>query len=103
MIYNDSFTSKSATEIIRLLGQRFRDYRLRMALTQAEVATRAGVSVLTVIKFESGRAENVSMRTFLSLLRSIGSLGDMADVLPELPPDPYATTHSRQRIKSSRP
>ena len=95
MTYQDGYADKSAREIIGLLGLRFRSYRQRMGLTQADVAAHAGVSVLTVVKFESGRAENVSMRTFLSLLRSIGALADMEGVLPELPPDPYSTPENK--------
>ena len=37
----------STTEIIRILGQRARAYRIRLGLTQKELAERAGVSVPT--------------------------------------------------------
>ena len=50
----------SIPELIHLLGSRYRDYRQRADMTQKEVAERAGLSVVTVYKFESGAANNLS-------------------------------------------
>ena len=43
----------SDAEIVRALGLRFRQYRLRMALTQRDVSQRTGLSLATIHKFET--------------------------------------------------
>ena len=44
----------SNTQILQMLGLRFKDYRLMMNLSQGDLAKAAGVSVSTVHKFETG-------------------------------------------------
>lgn len=41
-------------EIVRLLGQRYREYRLHVGLTQKEVDDKSNVTATTIHKFESG-------------------------------------------------
>ena len=79
----------SNAAVVQALGAQFRTYRIRARLTQQEVAQRAGVSVLTVRSFELGRAVNITIGNFLSLLRAIDQLSVVADVLPEVPISPY--------------
>lgn len=92
----------SAPELVRMYGGRLRDYRMHMNLTQQELADRAGVSVLTVRRFESGVASNISFATFLQLLKATDQINEMDRVLQELPPVYAAdSTKKRQRIKHS--
>lgn len=78
-----------AMEIIVMLGKRFKDYRIASNLTQQEVADHSGVSVLTIRNFENGRIGNVTLKTFIELLRTIGAMDGLYDVLPEIPISPY--------------
>ena len=57
-------------------------------MTQKEVAERAGLSVVTVYKFESGAANNLSLGTFLLLLKAVGWIEALDELMPELPPSP---------------
>nr|MBW0039588.1 hypothetical protein [Segatella copri] len=43
----------------------------------------------TIHKFENGTAGNLSLSTFLLLLKVVGQIDAINDVLPELPPSPY--------------
>ena len=45
----------SNTQILQMLGLRFKDYRLMMNLSQGDLAKAAGVSVSIVHKFETGK------------------------------------------------
>lgn len=95
----------STPELVRLLGERFKDYRLRCQLTQKEIAKHSGVGVTTIHKFENGAAGNISMSTFIQLLRSIGSLEAIDDILPELPPSAYLVRRyekQAQRVRHSK-
>ena len=95
----------STPELVRLLGERFKDYRLRCQLTQKEIAEHSGVGLTTIYKFENGTAGNISMSTFIQLLRSIGSLEAIDDILPELPPSAYLVRRyekQAQRVRHSK-
>ena len=76
-------------EIIAKLGARFREYRHLSGLTLREVAEKAGLSVMTIQKFESGTAKDVTMTTILRLLRVINHLENIETLLPQIPESPY--------------
>lgn len=92
-------TSKALSnpEIIRNLGMRFRDYRLRLNMTRKEVSEEAGVGLTTIYKFETGNMKDVSFITLLRLLRAIGERGNWENLLPELPESPYLYENDRKR------
>ncbi len=46
----------STPELVRLLGVRFKEYRMRCNLTQKEVAKLTGLGLTTIHKFENGTA-----------------------------------------------
>ncbi len=56
----------SDAEILQMLGLRFKQYRVALGLTQAELSAKAGVSVMTIHKFETGTARNVTARPAMS-------------------------------------
>ena len=98
---NDSYTMAdlyeySNPELVRMLGQRFKDYRLRCNLTQRDVAEQTGLGLTTIHKFENGTAGNISLATFLLLLKVVRQINAMDNVLPELPPSPYLIKEVRQ-------
>ncbi len=89
------------SEIVRSLGRRFRDYRMRLNMTQKDIADRTALSIPTIYKFESGRLTDMSMATLLKLLRAIGMDRNWDSLLPELPESPYLYKEEkkRQRIR----
>ena len=94
----------STPELISMLGARFRDYRMRCNLTQKEVAEQSGVGLTTIHKFENGTAGNISLSTFILLLKVVGQVNSLNDILPELQPSPYLMRHEKkaQRIRHSK-
>lgn len=95
------YSDYSAPELVKMLGKRFKDYRLRASMTQKDVAEMAGLSVLSVQRFENGMVNNISLSTFLLLLRAIGSINDLDELMPEQPESPYLYNNSGkvQRIR----
>ena len=91
----------SIPELISLLGQRFKDYRLRSEMTQKDVAEQSGITINTIHKFENGKAGNMSLGTFLLLMKSIGCIQQLDEVLPELPESAYLVNEGKkvQRIR----
>lgn len=91
----------SESDIIRIIGVRLREYRLNARFTQKELASRAGVSHITVSQLESGKCRNITMTNFLALLRSLDLLNNIDDLVPELPVSPYSEPERRNngRVK----
>ncbi len=84
-----SITQMYTSEIVTMLGRRFKDYRIGCDMTQMEVSQQSGISVITIRKFENGNLYNITLGTFIELLRAIGFMQGLDDVLPELPVSPY--------------
>lgn len=95
----------STPELVRLLGTRFKEYRIRCNLTQKDVSEQSGIGLTTIHKFESGTAGNISLSTFIVLLKAVGQINAIGTILPELPESPY---HMRkddkkpQRVRHSK-
>lgn len=85
------FTNKSlpTPDIIRNLGERFRDYRMRLRLTRKEVSEKASIGMTTLYKFETGNMTDISFGAIIRLLRAIGMVENWEQLLPELPESPY--------------
>lgn len=99
------FYEYSTPELVRLLGSRFKEYRMRCNLTQQEVADQSGVGLTTIHKFENGTAGNLSLSTFMLLLKVVGRINAFDDLLPELPESPYLIRRNdkkAQRIRHSK-
>ena len=75
----------SIPELVRLLGTRFKDYRMRSHMTQRDVAEQSGLTVNTIHKFENGLVPNMSLSTFLLLLKAIGSINDLSRYRDRMP------------------
>jgi transcriptional regulator with XRE-family HTH domain len=66
-------------EAMLLLAQRLRQQRIQAGYSQSQLATRAGVAVNTVRRFEAGRA--ISLEHFLCLAWGLGLDGEFAALL----------------------
>ena len=96
------FYEYSTPELVRLLGSRFNDYRMRCNLTQKEVAEQSGIGLTTIHKFENGTAGSLSLSTFILLLRVVGQVNALDEVLPELPESPYRVRREEKKAQRIR-
>ena len=96
------FYEYSTPELVRLLGERFKEYRMRCNLTQKEVAEQSGIGLTTIHKFENGTAGSLSLSTFILLLRVVGQVNALDDVLPELPESPYLVRREEKKAQRIR-
>jgi len=88
-MYNELY-EKSGSEIIRVLGKQYSDYRKRMGYTQKDVAEKSGLSVFTISSFENGSSTGIALASLIKLLRAIDCLEEIEKLLPELPESPRA-------------
>lgn len=93
----------SGPDWVKLLGCRFRAYRMASRQTQQEVAVKSGVTVQTIRKFEQGKADNITMTNFIALMKTIGMVDNIEAMLPEIPLSPYLieelTGNKKQRVR----
>ena len=91
----------SIPELIKLLGARFKDYRLRSKMTQKDVSEQSGITITTIHKFENGTSGNMSLGTFLLLMNAIGQINTLDELMPELPDSTYLINaeNKLQRIR----
>ena len=99
-----TLTNKSlpTPDIIRNLGLRFRDYRMRLMMTRKEVSVAARVGMTTLYKFESGNMTDISFGTVIRVLRTIGMVENWDALLPELPKSPYMYYDNDKKIQRVR-
>ena len=96
------YSEYSVTELVRLLGSRFKEYRLRANMTQKEVAEMSGLSMMTIHRFENGMVKNISLGTFLLLLKAVGSINDLNELMPEQPESPYLYDDNQKKAQRVR-
>ena len=74
--------NESAKEEFTMFQDNLKALRKRKGITQEELATASGVSPLTVANIEKGKS--VSLLLFISVLRSLGLLENLEQLVPEI-------------------
>ena len=77
-------------ELAALLGERFRNYRNLLGLSQKDVAINSGVSVMTIVRFEKGQGNSIRLDNLIALFRAIQRLDDIMELVPDMPESLYA-------------
>lgn len=87
--------------VLAELGARLARTRLERNMDQRRLATEAGVSKRTVERLEAG--EPVTMSSFIRVLRALGLLDRLDQLVPEPLPSPIERlkTSGRQRKRAS--
>lgn len=89
------------TGVLDSLGGRISRQRLQRNLTQAELATAAGVSKRTIERLEAGESSQLS--SFIRILRALDLLDRLDAVVPYPTPSPVEQLklQGRQRQRAS--
>lgn len=74
--------------VIAELRERCRSERLLQNMTQEDLATRAGLGINTIRRFEGDDSYSPSLKTFTRIIRVLGGLDVLEQILPERPLDP---------------
>ncbi len=91
------WTERSNLAILREIGQRLKEYRIRKNLQQKELATFAGISLDTVARLEHGSP--ISMEKFIRVLRALDMLENFDLLVPEPPISPILLQKLKGRKK----
>ena len=90
----DNLSYTTNQDIIALLCQRLKEYRLAARISQE----KSGVSLTTISHLEQGVNRNITLNNFISLLRVLGLEQRLSDLLPELPVPPMALKQMNKYI-----
>lgn len=84
----DETNFATGNDLLMLLAQRVKEYRLAARLSQKELAELSGVSQTTISHFEQGVNRNLTLGNFIALLRILGLEQRLMELMPELPMQP---------------
>ena len=98
----NDYAEYSAPELVRMLGIRFKGYRLRSNMTQREIAEVTGLTIPTIQRFENGLSNHISLGTFLLLLKAVGCINDLDELMPEQPESPYLYKDNKKKAQRVR-
>ncbi len=91
----NQFVTAKAREAARRLGAAIRAARLARNLTQADLAQRASISALTLLKIERGEP-SVAMASWLLVLERVGLLS-LLDAPSDVTQDPVGEAARQQQ------
>jgi hypothetical protein len=60
------------------------------------------LSVLSVYRFENGTVTNISLSTFLLLMKAVGCINDLNDLMPEQPESLYLYNKKNKKVQRVR-
>ncbi len=92
--------TRDATDdaILGELGGRLKQVRLEKNLTQAQLATEAGISKRTLERLESGELAT-QLSALFRVCRVLGLVEQFENLIPETAPSPMAQLKSRGRTR----
>ena len=93
-------SNENEKAILVELGQRIKQNRISLNITQAELAQKCGVSPSTETRIENG--EDSKMSNYIKILSGLNLLSNMDIMIPEVQPDfkaLYEQKASRKRAK----
>lgn len=86
--------------IMARIGRSIREYRLDRDMGQQTLAEKAGASLSTIKKVESGGGCNLD--TFINIMRALSRLDDLEQVLPVIKLRPTERLALERKIKPRR-
>ena len=74
------WTEMSDLDVIRRLGERLKTVRIRMDMTQEDLARQAGTNSLTVANLEKGKS--VTVANLVRIMRALDMLENLEEAFP---------------------
>ena len=84
MIYHIMNGQETIFDKIVVLGQRFKEYRKALGVSQRELHRKTGVALSTISLFENGKGHGLSLSHFYLLLDALDLEMDSNVIIPEV-------------------
>ena len=89
-------SNESEKSVLTELGQRIRQNRISLNITQAELAEKCGISSSTENRIENG--EDSKMSNYIRILSGLNMLGNLDVLIPEVQPD-FKALYERKPLR----
>lgn len=83
--------------VAKQLGEKIKEFRLELNMTQKELSEASGVSLFTVQSVEKGN--NTSLEKFVQILRALRRLDVLEPFFAPKPISPIALAKAQQEVK----
>jgi len=92
-----TITSKA---YVREIAERVRKYRINKGMTQSELATRSGVSLRSISRFEQGG--DIQLGNLIKIMQALGLQANLEMIIPDVSnyPSYRVRKNPRQRVRS---
>ena len=95
------YGTESNRAILKEMGNRIKQRRIDLSMTQKELAEQTGISSRTLTNIEQG--ENASFDNIISLLKGLKMIDNLDGLIPETKINPLALLElGRQRQRASK-
>lgn len=94
---------ESETAILKELGNRIKQHRISMNMTQAELAEKCGISMSTEVRIENG--DDSKLSNYIKIISVLGLVENFDLLIPEEQPDykaMYEERPTKKRVSRSR-
>lgn len=94
--------NQNEMSILKEIGQRIKQHRISLNITQAELADRCGISSSTEVRIENG--EDSKFSNYIKILSALNMIDNLNVLIPEVQPDfksIFEEKQQRQRATSS--
>ena len=88
---------ESESTILKELGNRIKQHRISLNITQAELAKKCGISTSTEIRIENGEDSKIS--NLIKIMMAMGNVENIDILIPEEQPDYKAIFEDRPARK----
>ena len=77
--------NQTEISILKEIGQRIKEYRISLNITQADLADRCGISASTEVRIENG--EDSKFSNYIKILSVLNLIDNLDILIPEVQPD----------------
>lgn len=93
--------NQSETIILKEIGQRIKQHRLSLNITQADLADKCGISSSTEVRIENG--EDSKFSNYIKIMSALHMLDNLNILIPEVQPDFKSIFEEKPRRQRANP
>lgn len=87
--------------VLKEIGQRIKQHRISLNITQADLADKCGISSSTEVRIENG--EDSKFSNYIKILSALNMLDNLNILIPEVQPDFKSIFEEKQKRKRATP
>lgn len=93
--------NQNEMSILKEIGQRIKQHRISLNITQAELADRCGISSSTEVRIENG--EDSKFSNYIKILSALNMIDNLNVLIPEVQPDFKSIFEKKQQRQRATP